>query len=46
MPGMFEPIRINGMELGNRFMRSATFENMAVDGKVSDAGGAAPLPPG
>ena len=24
MPDVFEPIRINGMELGNRFMSSAT----------------------
>lgn len=36
MPGMFEPIRIGGMELGNRFMRSATLENAAMDGRVSD----------
>jgi len=36
MPGMFEPIRINSLELKNRFMRSATFENMADDGKVTD----------
>ncbi len=36
MPDMFDPIRINGLELPNRIVRSATFENMAVDGKVSD----------
>ncbi len=36
MPGMFEPIKIGGMELANRFMRSATFENLADEGKVTD----------
>jgi 2,4-dienoyl-CoA reductase-like NADH-dependent reductase (Old Yellow Enzyme family) len=33
---MFEPIRINSLELRNRFMRSATFENTADEGKVTD----------
>ncbi len=31
MSVLFQPIRINGMELANRFMRSATWEGMAAD---------------
>jgi len=37
MTDLFEPLRINGMEIANRFVRSATMDNMAVDGRVSDA---------
>jgi 2,4-dienoyl-CoA reductase-like NADH-dependent reductase (Old Yellow Enzyme family) len=34
---LFEPTVINGMELANRFIRSATFEGMAtLDGKPTD----------
>jgi 2,4-dienoyl-CoA reductase-like NADH-dependent reductase (Old Yellow Enzyme family) len=34
---LFEPIEINGMQLKNRLVRSATFEAMATeDGKVTD----------
>ena len=36
MPRLFEPTRINGMALKNRFVRSATYEAMAtVDGMVT-----------
>lgn len=34
---LFKPMEINGMQLKNRLVRSATFENMAAeDGKVTD----------
>jgi 2,4-dienoyl-CoA reductase-like NADH-dependent reductase (Old Yellow Enzyme family) len=36
MPNLFTPIRINGLQLPNRFVRSATFDNLARDGMVSD----------
>lgn len=40
MSRLFEPTRINGMKIKNRFVRSATYEAMAtVDGAVTD-----PLP--
>ena len=34
---MFDPISINGMELANRFMRSATYDGMAKDGQVTES---------
>lgn len=33
---MFDPISISGMELKNRFMRSATYDGMAKDGQVTE----------
>lgn len=37
MPDLFEPCRINEMEIKNRFVRSATYEAFATpDGKVED----------
>jgi|GEM_PF-4741126 len=29
MPGLFDPTQINGMKIKNRFVRSATHEDMA-----------------
>ena len=37
MPGLFETTTLNGIELKNRFVRSATYEAMAeLDGRVTD----------
>jgi 2,4-dienoyl-CoA reductase-like NADH-dependent reductase (Old Yellow Enzyme family) len=34
---LFTPMEINGMQLKNRFVRSATYEHMAAeDGKATD----------
>ncbi len=35
MADLFDPISINGMELANRFMRSATYDGMAKNGQVT-----------
>jgi 2,4-dienoyl-CoA reductase-like NADH-dependent reductase (Old Yellow Enzyme family) len=37
MSDLFEPIQINTLQLPNRFIRSATFDNLARNGLVSDA---------
>jgi 2,4-dienoyl-CoA reductase-like NADH-dependent reductase (Old Yellow Enzyme family) len=37
MPNLFDPMHINTLQLPNRFVRSATFDNLAQDGMVSDA---------
>jgi 2,4-dienoyl-CoA reductase-like NADH-dependent reductase (Old Yellow Enzyme family) len=34
---LFDPISINGMELRNRFMRSATYDGMAKEGQAAQA---------
>ena len=37
MKKIFTPLKINGMVLPNRFVRSATFDNLGKDGMVSEA---------
>ena len=37
MPGLFDPLQINTLQLPNRFVRSATFDNLGREGMVSDA---------
>jgi 2,4-dienoyl-CoA reductase-like NADH-dependent reductase (Old Yellow Enzyme family) len=37
MPNLFDPIQINRLQLPNRFVRSATFDNLGQEGMVSDA---------
>ncbi|MFC1941254.1 NADH:flavin oxidoreductase [Chloroflexota bacterium] len=37
MPGLFNPFTINKLELENRFVRSATNDNLANEGMVTDA---------
>lgn len=37
MTGLFDPLKINGLEIRNRFIRSATMDSMADNGMVSDA---------
>ncbi|MBN2239509.1 MAG: NADH:flavin oxidoreductase [Dehalococcoidales bacterium] len=37
MPGLFDPLLINKLEMPNRFVRSATMDSMAENGLVSDA---------
>lgn len=37
MPSLFEPLTINKMELRNRFLRSATVENLGEQGMVTDS---------
>ncbi len=37
MPSLFDPVTINKLELKNRFVRSATTDNLAEDGMVTDA---------
>lgn len=37
MAGVFEPLTINGLELRNRFVRSATMETLGEQGRVTDA---------
>jgi 2,4-dienoyl-CoA reductase-like NADH-dependent reductase (Old Yellow Enzyme family) len=37
MPNLFEPLQINTLTLPNRFVRSATFDNLSCEGMVSDA---------
>jgi 2,4-dienoyl-CoA reductase-like NADH-dependent reductase (Old Yellow Enzyme family) len=37
MPELFEPWTINGLQLTNRFVRSATMDNMGRDGQVTEA---------
>jgi 2,4-dienoyl-CoA reductase-like NADH-dependent reductase (Old Yellow Enzyme family) len=37
MPGIFEPLTINHLQLKNRFVRSATMDNMGRDGLVTEA---------
>lgn len=37
MAGLFDPLNINKMEMANRFVRSATMDGMANEGRVSDA---------
>jgi len=37
MKNLFDPMLINTLQLPNRFVRSATFDNLARDGMVSDA---------
>ncbi len=37
MPSLYEPLQINTLTLPNRFVRSATFDNLGCDGLVSDA---------
>ena len=36
MSKLFEPLQINGMQLKNRFVRSATMDHFAADGMVTD----------
>jgi 2,4-dienoyl-CoA reductase-like NADH-dependent reductase (Old Yellow Enzyme family) len=37
MPNLFDPLQVNMLQLPNRFVRSATFDNLGNDGMVSDA---------
>jgi 2,4-dienoyl-CoA reductase-like NADH-dependent reductase (Old Yellow Enzyme family) len=37
MPNLFDPMQINHLQLPNRFIRSATFDNLGQNGMVSDA---------
>ncbi len=37
MTNVFDPLKVNGLEMPNRFVRSATMDGMADNGKVSDA---------
>jgi 2,4-dienoyl-CoA reductase-like NADH-dependent reductase (Old Yellow Enzyme family) len=37
MTSLFDTLKINGLEIGNRFIRSATMDSMAENGMVSDA---------
>jgi 2,4-dienoyl-CoA reductase-like NADH-dependent reductase (Old Yellow Enzyme family) len=37
MPSLFDPMQINTLQLPNRFIRSATFDNLGQNGMVSDA---------
>ncbi|MFC1920250.1 NADH:flavin oxidoreductase [Chloroflexota bacterium] len=37
MAGVFDPLKVNKLEMPNRFVRSATMDGMADNGKVSDA---------
>jgi 2,4-dienoyl-CoA reductase-like NADH-dependent reductase (Old Yellow Enzyme family) len=37
MSGLFEPLKINHMTIANRFVRSATMDNMGSGGEVSEA---------
>lgn len=37
MPSLFDPMMINTLQIPNRFVRSATFDNLGVEGQVSDA---------
>ncbi len=37
MPSLFDPVTISKLELRNRFVRSATNDNLADDGMVTDA---------
>ena len=37
MPSLFDPLVINRLQIQNRFIRSATFDNLGINGMVSDA---------
>ena len=37
MPSLFDPLEINRLQIQNRFVRSATFDNLGINGMVSDA---------
>jgi len=37
MAGIFDPLKVNKMEMPNRFVRSATMDGMGDEGRVSDA---------
>lgn len=37
MPRLFDPVNINGLELENRLFRSATVENLGIEGMVTDS---------
>ena len=37
MPGLFEPLTINHLSIKNRFVRSATMDNMGSNGEVTEA---------
>jgi 2,4-dienoyl-CoA reductase-like NADH-dependent reductase (Old Yellow Enzyme family) len=37
MPGLFEPLKINRMTIKNRFVRSATMDNMGFNAEVTEA---------
>jgi 2,4-dienoyl-CoA reductase-like NADH-dependent reductase (Old Yellow Enzyme family) len=37
MTNLFDPMHISALQLPNRFFRSATFDNLGIEGKVSDA---------
>jgi 2,4-dienoyl-CoA reductase-like NADH-dependent reductase (Old Yellow Enzyme family) len=37
MPTLFDPLTINQLQLSNRFVRSATYDNLANQGMMSDA---------
>ena len=37
MPSLFDPLTINKLQIPNRFVRSATYDNLSDQGKVSDA---------